>query len=283
MLAEALIAFVGGALTLLSPCSALLLPAFFAYAFNGPGRVVARTGIFFAGLLTLLVPLGLGAGALGGLLLTRRAELTLLAGVLLVVIGSYQLLVGGFQLPGSERFERARGQLSGDSILSTYLLGAVYGFGGFCAGPILGGVLTIAASTGGALPAAALLAAYGAGMVLPLLVMALAWGRLHRAMRMGVVQREVRFGPLRRPLGTVISSLLFMGLGIAFAVSQGANAFAPLYAALDADGVLLTVETAVRRALIGLPPSAWLALGAAVLTAAGGWWYQARRRTGPTR
>lgn len=280
MLTEALIAFVGGALTLLSPCSALLLPAFFAYAFAGPGRVVARTGIFFAGLLTFLVPLGLGAGALGGLLLTRRAELTLLAGILLVVIGTYQLVVGGFQLPGSERFERARARLSGDSILSTYLLGAVYGFGGFCAGPILGGVLTIAASTGGALPAAALLAAYGGGMVLPLLVMALAWDRLQGVVRTGVVQREVQLGPLRRPLGTVMSSLLFIGLGVAFAVSQGANTLAPLYAALDADGVLLAVETAVRRALTGLPPTVWLALAAAILIAAGGWWYRGRRRTG---
>ncbi|WP_009945137.1 hypothetical protein [Saccharopolyspora erythraea] len=28
-------AFLGGLLSLLSPCSALLLPSFFAYAFNG--------------------------------------------------------------------------------------------------------------------------------------------------------------------------------------------------------------------------------------------------------
>lgn len=258
MLIEALVAFVGGALTLLSPCSALLLPAFFAYAFAGPGRVLARTGVFFAGLLTFLVPLGLGAGAVGGLLLTRRPELTMVAGLLLVVIGVYQLAVGGFQLPGADRAARFRAGLSGESVLSTYLLGAVYGFGGFCAGPILGGVLTIAASSGGAAPAALLLTVYGAGMVLPLLVLALAWPRLEAPVRSRLVQREIGLGPLRRPLSTVISSLLFIGLGIAFAISQGANALGPLYAALDADAFLLRAEASVRAAVTALPETVWL-------------------------
>ena len=32
-------AFLGGLLSLLSPCSIMLLPAFFAYAFNSPGKL----------------------------------------------------------------------------------------------------------------------------------------------------------------------------------------------------------------------------------------------------
>ncbi|HSL37639.1 MAG TPA: cytochrome c biogenesis protein CcdA, partial [Arthrobacter sp.] len=58
-------AFLGGVLTLLSPCSALLLPAFFAYAFSTKSRLVARTGLFYLGLLSTLVPLGIFAGVLG--------------------------------------------------------------------------------------------------------------------------------------------------------------------------------------------------------------------------
>lgn len=79
----------------------------------------------------------------------------------------------------------------------------------------------------------------------------------------------VRPLPLRRPLGTVISSLLFIGLGIGFAVSQGANALAPLYAAFDSDAFLLEAESAVRRAITGVAPIVWLAVGAAVLLAVG--------------
>ena len=259
MLAQAAIALAGGALTLLSPCSALLLPAFFAYAFAAPGRLLARTAIFFAGLVTFLVPLGLGVGALGALLLVRRAELTAVAGLLLVVIGLYQLAVGGFSLPGAERLERLGAGLSGDSVLSTYLLGVVYGFGGFCAGPILGGVLTTAATAGAAAAGAALLALYAFGMALPLFLLALGWRWLEGPLRRGIVRRTVRLGSVRRPLSTVISSLLFIGLGSSFALTEGSNALAPLYAAVDADSRALAIETFVRDALTAIPDLVWLA------------------------
>ncbi|WP_346958293.1 hypothetical protein [uncultured Arthrobacter sp.] len=71
-------AFLGGVLTLLSPCSALLLPAFFAYAFATKTRLVARTVLFYAGLLSRLVPLGVFAGVLGSLVTEHR---TVLVGV----------------------------------------------------------------------------------------------------------------------------------------------------------------------------------------------------------
>lgn len=44
-----LMAFLGGLLALLSPCGALLLPAFFAYSFAGPTRLLLRTLFFYAG------------------------------------------------------------------------------------------------------------------------------------------------------------------------------------------------------------------------------------------
>ncbi len=70
---EAMVAFAGGVLSLLSPCSALLLLAFFAYAFPSRGQLVLRTGVFYLGLLTLFISLGLGLGAIGSLFLERRA------------------------------------------------------------------------------------------------------------------------------------------------------------------------------------------------------------------
>jgi cytochrome c biogenesis protein CcdA len=46
-----LAAFFGGILSLLSPCSALLLPAFFAYAFQSRKDLLTKTAIFYLGLL----------------------------------------------------------------------------------------------------------------------------------------------------------------------------------------------------------------------------------------
>jgi cytochrome c biogenesis protein CcdA len=53
--ASFLSSFLGGLLSLLSPCSALLLPAFFAYAFQSRGELVGRTVIFYLGLCATLV------------------------------------------------------------------------------------------------------------------------------------------------------------------------------------------------------------------------------------
>lgn len=41
-----LVAFGGGLLALLSPCSALLVPAFFAYSFTSRTKLMTRTALF---------------------------------------------------------------------------------------------------------------------------------------------------------------------------------------------------------------------------------------------
>lgn len=61
-----LAAFLGGLLALVSPCGALLLPAFFAYSIDSAARLLVRTGVFYAGLATTLVPLGAAARWRGG-------------------------------------------------------------------------------------------------------------------------------------------------------------------------------------------------------------------------
>ncbi len=243
MLVEPIVAFAGGVLALLSPCSALLLPAFFAYACGTPRRLVAQTGLFYLGLLTLFVPLGLGVGALATIFLERRAEVTLVAGLVLVALGVYQLVAGGFSIPGASRVQAGIGR---ESAAASYTLGLVYGIGGFCSGPILGGVLTLAAGSGGALPAAGLLALFAAGMAVPLLVLALVWDRLGPRSRGLLRGREVQIGPIRRHVTTLVSSFLFIGLGIAFIVFQGSNLLSGLYADAGAADLSLALETAVR-------------------------------------
>ena len=243
---EALVAFAGGGLSLLSPCSALLLPAFFAYAFPSRGQLVLRTGVFYLGLLTLFIPLGLGLGAIGSLFLERRAELSLIAGLLLIAIGSFQLVVGGFELPGAGRISGGRFGASGESLAASYSLGLVYGIGGFCSGPLLGGVLTIAGASGGALDGALLLAIFAAGMAAPLLILALLWEHLGVPGRGRLRGREIQIGPWTRHVSVVISSALFIVLGMAFIVFQGGNALGGVYAALGASDLALAIETAVR-------------------------------------
>ena len=240
------IAFAGGTLALLSPCSALLIPAFFAYAFPSRGQLMLRTAIFLAGLATVLIPVGLGVGALGSLILERRAEVTLVAGLLLIAIGAYQLLIGGFEVPGTAGL---MGRVSGDSAIATFALGAVYGIAGFCAGPILGGVLTIAATSGGAVTGGALLFVYALGMAVPLFVLALLWERIGPWARSHVSAGEWRLGRWSRPRVTVISSLMFIALGVVFIVFQGSNALTGVYESFGASDLSAELETAIGGAI----------------------------------
>jgi len=266
---EAIVAFAGGVLSLLSPCSALLLPAFFAYAFPSRGMLLARTGVFYLGLLTLFIPLGLGLGAIGSLFLERRAELSLVAGLLLIGIGGLQLAVGGFELPGAGRLQGRSFGLSGESLAATYVLGLVYGIGGFCSGPLLGGVLTIAGASGGAATGAILLAIFAAGMAAPLFVLALVWNRLGASGRGRLRGREIHIGPIRRHSSVLISSVLFIGLGIAFIAFQGSNALGGLYADLGAADLSLSIEAGIRdlaeRAPLVLVAAVAVPLGLAIV------------------
>jgi cytochrome c-type biogenesis protein len=83
-----LAAFVGGVLSSLPPCSALLLPAFFAYAFTSRAQLVSRTLLFLAGLTTVFAPLGMGASLVAALLLDYRDVTVLFAGLLLIAFAS---------------------------------------------------------------------------------------------------------------------------------------------------------------------------------------------------
>ena len=123
-----LAAFLGGVLSLLSPCSALLLPAFFAYAFQGGGELVKKTGIFYLGLATTLVPLGMGISAVSRVFYGYRGTLILIAGGLIIAFGILQIAGRGFSVGPLARLQ---GRIKGDSASATYALGAVYGFAGF--------------------------------------------------------------------------------------------------------------------------------------------------------
>lgn len=97
-------AFLGGTAALLSPCAAMLLPAFFAYAFGrSTATLLGRTALFYLGLLVTLIPLGLTAGALGGLLTTHRSTVATVGGVVLIVFGALQASGCRCRSPGSAR------------------------------------------------------------------------------------------------------------------------------------------------------------------------------------
>jgi cytochrome c biogenesis protein CcdA len=259
-----LASFFGGVLSLLSPCSALLLPAFFAYAFGGGGELVKKTGVFYLGLAATLVPLGMGISTVSALFYGQREILITASGLLLISLGVLQLLGRGFTIGP---LQRLRGRVRGDSTGATLALGAVYGFAGFCSGPILGAVLTVAAASGGALRGAALLAVYAAGMAAPLFLMALLWDRLNLGDRRWLGGREISLSGLRLHTTNLISGAMFVLLGILFIAYEGTSALSGLYESNGATDLAFAAERWAGGVARGIPTMAVLIILAILLAA----------------
>src|SRR5918998_780407 len=221
-----LAAFLGGVLSLLSPCSALLLPAFFAYAFQSRKDLIAKTAVFYLGLAATLVPLGMGISAVSRLVYGQRSMLILVSGLVIILLGVLQLLGHGFELGPLSRLV---GKVRGESVGATFALGAVYGFAGFCSRPILGAVLTIAASSGQVVQGASLLAIYALGMAAPLFLMALLWDRFDLGHRSWLRGREFSIGRLRLHATNLVSGIMFILLGVVFLAYRGTSALSGLY------------------------------------------------------
>ena len=216
-------AFVGGALALLSPCAALLLPAFFASTVGAGPRLLLHGLVFYTGMLVVLVPLGLGAGALGSLFTEHREWIVVGASALLIVLGVLQFLGLGSDparlVPGAAAARTRTAQASG--LTKTVLLGTTSGVAGMCAGPVLGAVLTLAAARGDLAGSAVMLAVYGAGMVVPLLVIAALWARLGGRGRGLLRGREIAVGPLRLHSTSMLTGALMIVVGVVFQTTNG--------------------------------------------------------------
>ncbi|MFE5245115.1 MULTISPECIES: cytochrome c biogenesis CcdA family protein [unclassified Streptomyces] len=252
-------ALLGGLLALLSPCGALLLPAFFAYSAGTASRLLARTGIFYAGLATTLVPLGAAGSYAGRLLHGHRDALVLGAGWLIIALGLAQILGLGF---ASRRIAAVGGRIRPTTALSVYALGAVHGLAGFCAGPILGSVLTVAAVSGSPVYGGLLLAVYALGMAVPLFVLALLWERFDLGHRAWLRGRPLHVGRFGLHSTSLLSGLLFIGLGALFLVYDGSAALPGL---LDADASFAVEQWAQRLGERVPDAAALMALVAVVL------------------
>ncbi|WP_166908197.1 cytochrome c biogenesis CcdA family protein [Mycobacterium sp. DL440] len=211
-------AFLGGLASLLSPCSALLLPSFFAYAFDRSGLLIRRTLAFWLGLCVVLVPLGAGVGALGSVITRYRGEVTMVGGLVLISFGLMTLSGNGFGLSGMQRM-MARINISGTA--SVLALGAVYGLAGFCAGPLLGAVLTMSAMGADPVYGALLMAVYALGMAAPLFLLAWLWDRFKLSSRTWLRGRAVRLGPLETHTTSLLTGVIFIVLGGVFLFTDG--------------------------------------------------------------
>lgn len=235
-------ALLGGVLTLLSPCSVMLLPAFFSYAFTSPTTLMARTGVFYLGLITTLVPLGVLAGTAGAFVNEHRTAFVTTAAIVVIALGLLMLL--NLPLP---LLTRSRG-MEGTSTASVYALGTIYGLAGVCAGPLLGAVLTLAALGGSALYGGIVLLVFAAGMALPLFLLAFLWARLPFVRRL-VRPRGVHIGRWSNTWTGIVGGLLTIAVGLLLLFTDGTTSIGGILGASDQ----VRLESWVRQHTSSVP------------------------------
>ena len=270
-----LAAFAAGVRALLSPCSALLLPSFFAYAFASRRALVARTFVFYLGLLVTLVPLGTGASAASSLFYGHRPLLISVAGWTIIGLGVLQLVGRGFAVPGAARLQAAVSSRSDDGWLSTLALGAVYGLAGFCSGPVLGAILTVAATQDSPWQGGALLAVYAFGMAAPLFALAALWDRFDLGRRRWLRGRTLSWRSVRVHTTSLLAGLLFIAVGVVFLRYDGTAGLTGSLGMADLTDLEYSAQRTVTEWTAQVPT--WVLLLAVVLTALVVAW----RRRGP--
>jgi cytochrome c-type biogenesis protein len=179
-------AFFAGILSFLSPCVLPLVPPYLVYLAGTslerlddaePQPRVRRDTVlaavlFVAGFSTIFVALGASASGIGRLLRFYSNELTIVAGIAIIVMGLHFL--GVTPIKWLDRQARLVVQKP-VGLWGAYVMGLAFALGWTpCIGPILAAILAIAASKATIAKGASLLAIYSLGLGLPFIIAALA-------------------------------------------------------------------------------------------------------------
>lgn len=201
-----LLAYLGGALTILSPCILPVLPFVFARADQSFMRsrlpLLAGMIVMFAVFATL--------AAVGGGWVVKANEygrwmaiaLIILFGLALIFPSLSDMLTRPFVAMGNRLANHSAKDATGrESPLSSFILGCATGLlWAPCAGPILGIVLTGAAIQGASVTTTLLLLAYAAGAATSLALALFAGARIFATMKRGLGVGEW----IRRGLGVAM-------------------------------------------------------------------------------
>lgn len=216
-----LAAFLGGFLSLLSPCSALVIPTYTALITKHLYHPLKSTIIFSLGLLVSFLPLAFGISLLSDVILHYRRPVTLFIGIFLV-IGAVALLIFK-QLPIPEIKSPILNHYRPHSPKATaFILGIIAGLGSTtCVGPVLGAILTLAATQSDIFSSVSLMLAYLLGIVLPLVLLSVNSQLFGQRLITKYSHLTFHLGRFSFPFIQTVSAMLLFFLAYIFIWHQG--------------------------------------------------------------
>lgn len=209
-----LVALAAGAVSFLSPCVLPLVPIYVAQlagasaagAATARRDTLARSLAFVLGFSAVFIALGASVGLIGYALRDHLPTLARLAGLLLIALGLHQS--GILRIPLLYRSLNVNGPAAPRGYLGWALVGGAVSVGWVpCVGPVLGSILTFAASSATVGQGALLLTFYSMGLAVPFLVTGLLAGRAAAALtraRRWIPVVEVASGILLIVVGILI-------------------------------------------------------------------------------
>ncbi len=180
--------FLAGVLTFLAPCTLPLVPGYLGFisgvsledlkdpekAKSARWKMVKNGALFVLGFSMVFIVLGLLFGLGGAALAKHRIWLSRVGGAFVILFGLF--MIGVFKLPwlNMEKHIRLPAAFKPGHPASSLVFGMAFAFGWTpCVGPILGAVLTLAASSTTILQGGLLLAVFSLGLAVPFILVAL--------------------------------------------------------------------------------------------------------------
>lgn len=181
------VAFTAGIFSFLSPCVLPMIPSYLSFisgvsleemrsvevASHIRKRVLLNSLAFISGFSLVFISLGASVSFLAGFFLSYRSLIRVLGGIFILAVGIYLLGVVKFSV--LDRYLQFHLKNKPGGYLGSALVGITFGAAWIpCVGPILGAILTLAATSSEIGTGIFYLGTYAAGLALPFFLSAVA-------------------------------------------------------------------------------------------------------------
>ena len=209
------LSFVAGLLSFLSPCTLPILPAYFAFTFQGDRKkVVVMSFAFFLGLATVFTLMGATASFVGSFIRAHLDIINIVGGTIIILFGIASMVGRGFE---GVRFSFK----PASTFTGSFIFGSSIAIGWTsCVGPILASILIMASTEETVTSAMVLLFVYAMGLGLPLIIISAIFKNLDKNGRFWQFirgkGREFRIGKTTLHIHTnnIIAGLVVVLLGV---------------------------------------------------------------------
>lgn len=201
-------AFLAGIAALFAPCCiTVLLPSYLGSIFRQKATVFLMTFVFFLGLLTVFLPIGLSFGLVGQIINRLHDPLFFTGGAFLLLLGLFILLGFHYSLPFAPS-----SNVKAVNPVSVYILGIFSGLATTCCAPVLAGVMALSVLPGSVFWAGMYTVAYVLGMTVPLFVIAAFLDKTNVSKSLMSFKKRLSYNFLGRTIELSAAELLAGGI-----------------------------------------------------------------------